>query len=183
MKIGSQGVLAGVALLLSAGCGGAQHSDPVPPPALENAEDPPPGAGEPAAPGAMDRAPSEPAATPDAKVKFDDMAPGEKLNLMKTVVAPEMAKLFQSVDPEKYKDFGCKTCHGPGVKDGNFDMPSAALPKLPENIGDVFKTSPDMSKFMAEQVVPKMASILGEEPHNPETHQGFGCLACHQKQQ
>lgn len=172
------GTAVGAGLLLA--CGGAQTTGPAPPPAsAPQATEPPRPATAPTEP-----APTEPAQAPEAtvdKVKFVDMDPKGKLNVMKTVVAPEMAKLFQSVDAEKYKDFGCVTCHGPGAKEGKFDMPSSTLPKLPKNIGDVFKSSPDMAKFMSERVLPKMAEILGEEPFNPETHQGFGCRNCHQQ--
>jgi hypothetical protein len=168
-----------VGALLWVGCGGAQPAEPAPPPAS------PTEATAPANSEVAEPAPAQPVDTtepPAAKLKFDDLAPADKLNLMKTVVAPEMAKVFQSLDAEHYEDFGCKTCHGPGVKEGKFDMPSEALPKLPKNIGEVFKSQPDMAKFMAEKVLPKMAEILGEEPFDPETHQGFGCLACHQQQ-
>jgi hypothetical protein len=169
--------LLGLAILaLVPACGGAQPAEPAPPPGPEAAPaTPEPPAAETAP---AETAPAQPAA--EEKVKFDDMEPAQKLQLMKTVVAPEMGKLFQSVDAEKYKDFGCVTCHGPGAKDGKFDMPSASIPKLPKDIASVFKSKPEVAKFMAEQVVPKMAGILGEEPYNPETHEGFGCGGCHQ---
>jgi hypothetical protein len=93
-----------------------------------------------------------------------------------------MGKTFQGFDAEHYAEFGCVTCHGPGAKDGNFEMPSPALPKLPEDPTPVFQEKPEVSKFMSEQVVPQMAKLLGEEPFNPETGKGFGCFDCHQKQ-
>jgi hypothetical protein len=61
-------------------------------------------------------------------------------------------------------------------------MPSSSLPKLPTELTPVFEKAPEVAKFMAEQVVPQMAKLLGEQPYNPETHQGFGCFDCHQKQ-
>jgi hypothetical protein len=34
---------------------------------------------------------------------------------------------------------------------------------------------------MAKQVVPTVAGLLGEQPYDPKTQQGFGCLECHTK--
>ncbi len=119
----------------------------------------------------------------EGKVKFDEMKHGEQVDYMKKVVAPQMAKLFQSHDAEEFAKMGCPTCHGPGVKKGNFEMPNGDLPKL--NPNDMFAEhvadEPEMTKFMMEQVVPEMAKLLGEEPFNPETGKGFGCFDCHVK--
>jgi mono/diheme cytochrome c family protein len=111
---------------------------------------------------------------------FDDMSAPERMKHMKTVVAPQMAKVFQEADAEKYADFSCAVCHGPGAKDGDFEMPSAALPALDKEEMD---EHPEVTKFMAERVVPEMAKLLGEEPYNHETQQGFGCFDCHTKKE
>jgi hypothetical protein len=149
-------VLSGAAL---SACGGS-----TPPPESADAE--------PAA--------DESAEAADAPVKFDDMSAPEKMQHMKTVVAPEMAKVFQAVDADAYADFGCPTCHGPGAKNGNFEMPTDSLPALNQEEMD---EHPEVTKFMMEQVVPKMAELLGEQPYNPETHEGFGCYDCHTKKE
>ncbi|MBK6533704.1 MAG: hypothetical protein IPF99_30190 [Deltaproteobacteria bacterium] len=36
-----------------------------------------------------------------------------------------------------------------------------------------------MFEFMGTRVVPVMAQLLGQQPYNPQTHQGFGCFNCH----
>lgn len=115
----------------------------------------------------------------EAAEKFDDMAPAARLKFMKEVVAPAMTTTFQAYDAEAYAEFSCATCHGPGAKDGNFAMPTADLPKLPQDVMQVKEAKPEVFAFMYEKVVPEMAAMLGEDVYNPETQQGFGCFACH----
>lgn len=115
------------------------------------------------------------AAAPEETKKFDDMSAPEKMKHMKTVVAPVMAKVFQESSSE-YENFSCATCHGPGAKNGNFEMPTKDLPPLDD---EEMAEHPEVTQFMIERVVPEMAKLLGEEPFNPETHEGFGCFDCH----
>src|SRR5690606_3037379 len=63
-------------------------------------------------------------------VEFDAMSPPEKIQYMKTTVAPRMKLVFQEHDAEEFAEFSCATCHGPGAKDGNFSMPTDSLPAL-----------------------------------------------------
>jgi hypothetical protein len=109
------------------------------------------------------------------------MSHDQRLELMKTVVMPKMKELFSAFDPKHYSDMKCTTCHGDGVKDKTFKMPNPKLPKL--SFTDHFKKhmdkKPEMTKFMMEKVVPEMATLLGTQPFNPETKQGFGCMGCH----
>ncbi len=111
---------------------------------------------------------------------FDEMSPPERMSLMKKVVLPEMTNAFQEFDREEFAEVSCATCHGPGAKNGDFEMPSAALPALDQ---EEMAEHPEVTKFMKEIVVPKMAAILGEQPYNPETHEGFGCFDCHTKKE
>ena len=127
----------------------------------------------------------EPAATAEAPAQaqaktFDDMSEHERAELMKNVVLPEMTTAFQSFDKEEFAQVNCVTCHGPGAKEGEFDMPNKDLPSLNQAEMD---EHPEMTKFMMEVVVPKMAKMLGEEPYNPQTHEGFGCFDCHTKKE
>lgn len=105
------------------------------------------------------------------------MTKEQKLEHMKMVVAPKMAKVFQDADAKKYKSFGCQTCHG--AKGGD---PHKILPKLTMSNGGMEKlqkAKPAAFKFMAEKVVPEMAAALNEKPFDPATKQGFGCAGCH----
>jgi hypothetical protein len=106
----------------------------------------------------------------------DDMPMDQKGAFMKAKVAPDMAKVFQGMNASRYADFGCKTCHGPEGKD-----PPDFLPKLAMKDGKMtaFAEKPEIAKFMAEKVVPQMASILGKPAYDPATKSGFGCGGCH----
>ena len=55
---------------------------------------------------------------------WTDMNHEERLQLMKTKVLPTMKAKFQAFNAEEFGDFGCETCHGSGIKQGNFDMPN-----------------------------------------------------------
>ena len=117
--------------------------------------------------------PSGPLA-PGAWEGMDDHARAE---FMKNVVTPIMAEKFKAFDAEEFAEVNCKTCHGPGAAEGKFDMPSGALPEL-----DFQNPDPDdaaISEFMAKEVKPTMANLLGMPEYTPENPTGFGCLECH----
>ena len=165
MKTTSICLSLGIAAALVAACGGS--TAPADAPAAEP----------PAEESSAEEAPAEEAET--GAVSFDDMTPPQKMKLMKEVVAPGMAKVFHELDAEEFKDFSCATCHGPGAKSGDFEMPSAALPLNAHEMEE----HPDVTKFMKERVVPAMAKMLGEEPYNPETNSGFeiGRASCRER--
>jgi hypothetical protein len=154
-------VFAGSLCLLTA-CGGSQPPAEAAPPSGEAAGSP--------------ETPAPPPSKP-----FDELTQNEKLEVMKKTVVPTMKPLFQAQDPEKFKDFGCVTCHGEHAKSGKFVMPNPDLPKL--NFADNLKAhkekTPEMLTFMMEKVTPEMAKALNEPPFDPETKKGFGCMACH----
>jgi hypothetical protein len=111
--------------------------------------------------------------------KFDALDHKQRVEFMKTKIVPKMTQVFQTFDAKHFAKVTCVTCHGPGAKQGKFEMPTAALPKL-----DFSKKDPSKQKwneFMAKQVVPTMATALGEKPYDPATKKGFGCLSCHMK--
>ncbi|MEZ4361015.1 MAG: hypothetical protein R3B48_12600 [Kofleriaceae bacterium] len=111
-------------------------------------------------------------ATPFAQLNHQ-----QQIKFMKTVVMPEMTKLFQAYDPVKFAKFNCKTCHGPDVEVGKFEMPNAGLTKL--NFQDPSKMDEKAAEFMKTQVKPTMARLLQEPEYTPENPKGFGCLECH----
>lgn len=130
-------------------------------------------------PATTEPAPTEPA--PSENVAWKDKTHDQKMEHMKKVVFPAMKTEFSAVNAERYGSMTCGTCHGDGAKDGTFKMPNPALPKL--SVADNFKKhmdkSPEVTKFMMQTVVPKMIDMLGAQPYNPQTHEGFGCFACH----
>jgi cytochrome c553 len=101
----------------------------------------------------------------------DEMTQEQKTEFMKQRVLPRMAKVFSNE-----ANFGCKTCHGP-----KFEEPEDYLPHLTMQDGKItaFADKPEVARFMAEKVVPQMATALGLQPYDPATQQGFGCAGCH----
>jgi hypothetical protein len=161
-------VFSSVFLLCAAACGGAEP----PPPAN-------PGGATPAPSAVPSSAPSPAASADDVVVPatWSTTMPKEaQIAFMKKNVAPRMAKVFQGADAARYASFGCKTCHGP-----QFKPPKEFLPHLTLKDGKMtaFGDKPEVAKFMAEHVVPEMASAMGQPPYDPQTHQGFGCGGCH----
>jgi hypothetical protein len=109
----------------------------------------------------------------------------QKMEHMQTVVMPKMSEVFKGFDADRYGKVTCATCHGKSANQGQFDMPSADLPKLPPN-GQFDKLSeekPGIMKFMMEKVVPEMVAALpGTKAYDPNTNEGFGCYGCHQSE-
>jgi hypothetical protein len=108
----------------------------------------------------------------------------QRLDYIKKSVLPKMKDEFVAFDAKRYAELNCATCHGDGAKDGSFKMPNPKLPKLPADeagFKKLMEQKPEATKFMGGKVVPGMASLLGEAPFNPQTHEGFGCFECHTK--
>ena len=115
------------------------------------------------------------AALPD--VPFEDLDHDQQIQFMKERVVPTMAPLFQQHDAEEFKDFGCKTCHGPGAEKGEFEMPNNELPKL--TFADMSKFKKEDIEWMSKVIKPEMAKLLKEPEYSPENPEGFGCGHCH----
>jgi len=110
-------------------------------------------------------------------VAFDSLDHDQRIQFMKEQVVPTMTPLFQKHDADKYRTFGCKTCHGEAADKGEFHMPNDKLPKL--NFQDMSKFKPADIEWMKNDVKPAMAKLLRESEFSPENPQGFGCLHCH----
>jgi hypothetical protein len=166
--------IATIFLTLSA-CGGAPPAEPAtPPPPL--AEPPAaPAAAETPKPAVTAAAPAEPP-PPAHDVWAEGMTKDAEVAFMKKNVVPEMEPVFKGFNAKRYAEFSCKTCHGPKFKE-----PKEYLPRLTFKDGKItaFAEKPEIAKFMAEQVVPHMATAMGMKPFDPATHTGFGCGGCH----
>ncbi|MGE0549572.1 MAG: hypothetical protein AB7O24_13185 [Kofleriaceae bacterium] len=114
-------------------------------------------------------------ALPD--VPFDQLDHDQRAQFMDEKVVPAMAEIFKAYDPQKYAQFGCKTCHGPGAEKGEFHMPNPDLPKL--NFSDMSKFKPEALEWMNTKVKPTMASLLKQPEMTKDNPEGFGCLECH----
>lgn len=99
-----------------------------------------------------------------------------QIEIMKQRVTPALAAIFQAEEPNAFRNFGCRTCHGrKNAKARDF------LPEVTQK--DITRTPsggwPTDSQFMAEKVVPAMAKAMGLAPEDPVAGNGYGCLACH----
>jgi len=164
-------------IVVFAACGGPSAEPVTPEPPPEPAPAPPAATESPPEPDAGEA--TEP--PPAAEVTWKDMSHEQRLAHMKTKVAPQMKASFQAFDATHFANFGCATCHGPGAKEGKFEMPNPALPKLDAKDGfkAELKKHPKETQFMMEKVAPEMAALLGMQPYDPATKEGFGCFGCH----
>jgi hypothetical protein len=112
---------------------------------------------------------------------FDKLSHEDKVKLMKEHMTPEMKTAFQGFDAKKFATFNCKTCHGKDPAKTKFKMPNPELPKLDVAALRAGKQAPKMAKFMGDVVEPLGAKIVGQEPYDPKTNKGFGCLECHEQ--
>jgi hypothetical protein len=128
-----------------------------------------------------------PAAAPVAanapkELAWAEMNKDQRMEYMKSVVAPRMKQVFVTFSPDRFGKMNCVTCHGDSATAGTFKMPNPKLPKLP-NSPDGFKKlaaeRPAVMEFMKNEVKPKMAALLGKPEYNPGTRSGFGCMECH----
>ena len=108
---------------------------------------------------------------------WEQMDHAARLAHMTAVVEPKMKQSFQAHDAERFADFGCATCHGPGVEDGTYAMPNPELPVLGRAAyrQDYAKNSREMVRFMWEHVEIETAALLGQKTGRTR----FSCRSCH----
>ncbi|CAN5391540.1 hypothetical protein BH10BAC5_BH10BAC5_11080 [soil metagenome] len=116
----------------------------------------------------------------DSVFSWESMSFDARKEYMKKVILPTMREKFIDFDSTRFIAMNCRTCHGSGVKAGDFKMPNERLPKLHMNFEEIAHDNPHYMEFMGGTVKPQMAALLGLEPFNPENHTGsFGCQSCH----
>jgi hypothetical protein len=185
-----------VAPLFAAACGGGQPAPagpanpagsaassaaPSAAPAGSGANEAPSASAAAAAPSAS--ASASAAAGAPGPGQWDTWSRDQKMAYMKSAVMPKMGGMFHDFDAKKYGEPRCTLCHGSGAKAGNFKMPNAELPKLditPEGFKALKEKKPQVVEFMVK-VEHEAAHLIGEEPFDPKTMKGFGCLNCHTK--
>jgi hypothetical protein len=113
------------------------------------------------------------------EIAWADMNKEQRLEYMKTVVAPQMKQAFVNFSPDRYGRMNCVTCHGDSATEGSFKMPNPKLPKLPATADKFQKLAaerPAITEFMKNVVKPRMAVLLGDRG---APKPGFGCMECH----
>jgi hypothetical protein len=101
----------------------------------------------------------------------------QRIEYMGLVFFPEMKTLFQSHDPEGFRQFRCQTCHGEDMARVHYRMPHA-LSALPaeEAVHAGSTRNAKRTRFMVDEVVPAMRRLL--EGHGPVD---AACASCHPK--
>jgi hypothetical protein len=100
------------------------------------------------------------------------------------VILPQLKETFVAFDA-RFATMTWATCHGEGVTDGSYKMPSASVPKLPGSEEAFYEYIKDpeharWSQFMMDKVWPQMATLLKVPMFDPSTHaDGFSCNNCH----
>jgi hypothetical protein len=129
---------------------------------------------------------SAPAGAPSdaAPKRYAEMTFEERALFMNDVIVPRMRETFVAFDA-KFATLSCANCHGEGVTNGSYAMPSASVPKLPGSEEAFFEYIKDpeharWSQFMMDKVWPQMAALLDVPMFDPSTHaEGFSCSNCH----
>lgn len=112
---------------------------------------------------------------------WDSMSEADQVNWMVGNVLPIAAEDFRTYDAERFSNLTCEGCHGENAEANHYHLPVASLPQLPAPGSPQWEQmshSPGYA-FMHDVVTPTMATLIGEEPFNPATGQGFGCFDCH----
>jgi hypothetical protein len=134
--------------------------------------------------GEAPQAATEGVATPAVHVPWVKMEKSQRIEYMIKTVMPTMKAKFVAFDAKRFGRMDCATCHGDSVADGSFSLPNPKLPKLlePELFIKHRQATPEITKFMLEEVEPTMARLLEIPDFDPATRQGMSCYNCHPRE-
>lgn len=115
---------------------------------------------------------------------WEDMSYEEREWYMVGKVHPVMREVFANFDPAYGEDYHCEVCHGPDGKEQKYKMPSAHLSAVPALDSEDYAAMQGsrLVTFMRDEVTVTTASLLGMEPYDPATGEGFSCHDCHPKE-
>jgi hypothetical protein len=118
--------------------------------------------------------------SPQSETPWKEKSREQRMDWMGIAVFPKMRQLFLEQDSEKYREFGCQTCHGKGMEMIDFEMPNDlfALAKN-DTLGHAKEYDEKTTDFMLGAVVPEMAKLLDMDAFTLENQAGFGCMGCH----
>jgi hypothetical protein len=122
-----------------------------------------------------------PAGADGRRLTWDMMNVEQRKAQMKSAVMPQAAELFRAWRPMKYTAPDCSLCHGAGARTGDFNMPTAHLPRLSGDwtLRPEFEKYPDTTRLKLDRLVPLMSKALGKKQFSIITRTGFGCYSCH----
>ena len=116
---------------------------------------------------------------------WESMSYDEQEWYMVGKVHPVMRQVFQTFNATKYEGekFECTPCHGENPEARKYKMPSDHLSPVPAYGSEEWKSMENarMFKFMTKRVTPAIGKLLGKEPWNHETGEGYSCWGCHPK--
>ena len=118
---------------------------------------------------------------------FDEMSREDQEYWMAGQVLPIANEMFHEYDAARYNNVTCALCHGDDGMARGYEMPSQYLPRLPQPGTAAWtaarERNPRAWEFMETQVLPTVATQIGEPPNAASTGEGFGCFECHMQLQ
>lgn len=112
------------------------------------------------------------------EVAWADMDRDQRLAYMGGTVLPWAKETIEGVEGHNGTvTVTCGSCHGPDMEANDYAMPSSPVALDPNDM-----PPPEASALvgvMYTDVVGGMAGLIGQEPFDPSTGEGFGCFGCH----
>jgi hypothetical protein len=121
-------------------------------------------------------------AGPDGRqLTWAEMSFEQRQDHMRAEVLPVAADIFSTWRPQRFATIDCSLCHAEAEINGNYDMPTANLPKLSGELllGPEFAREPETTRLKLNRLVPEISAALGVKPFSIITRKGFGCYSCH----